>query len=217
MCGRYVAPDGTLIEGVISERHWLPSAPVIKVPNINYNAAPSQFVPIITPKGPKLARFGLLPEWAKDFKYTMINAMAETLEEKRTYKGLLKDNRCLVPALGYYEWHQSGDSKQPYYFSLKDRKVFMLAGLYTSRTDPDDYESFSFTIITCQPNSLQKPIHNRMPVVLEKQHEEIWLSGEKDAALDLLAPYPSEEMQVWKVGNSVGSPKNNNADLIKAV
>ena len=116
--------------------------------------------------------------------------------------------------MGYYEWKSEGSAKITNYFSLKNRKVFMFAGLYNEISDEIGTKGYSFTIITTEPNSLQKPIHNRMPAILAEEDEEKWLTADVDDAIEVLGPYTSDEMQVWEVDRKVGNSKINNPDLI---
>src|SRR5262249_31628081 len=127
----------------------------------SYNVAPTQYVPVLTAEGFEEMRWGLVPQWAKSLNvgYSMINAVAETLSEKPTYRGPLKNQRCLVPASGFFEWLGTPSGKIPYYFHLRSREIFGFAGLYVIRKDSEGLEMKSFSIITCRPNSVVEPIH----------------------------------------------------------
>src|SRR5476651_2005500 len=105
----------------------------------------------------------------------MINAVGETLSEKPTYKKPLINARCIVPASGFYEWLVTPEGKVPYYFHLKDREIFGFAGLFVARKDSEGVEMKSFTIITTTPNKIVEPVHNRMPVILRREDEAVWL------------------------------------------
>jgi putative SOS response-associated peptidase YedK len=126
-----------------------------------------------------IAKWGLLPHWAKDSKigFKMINARAGTLTEKPAYRCLLSRFRCLIPADGFYEWTSGSDGKkQPIHFHLPDYAMFAFAGLWTSRTDEETGEIIeSCTIITTTPNELVAPVHDRMPVILPPDAETVWL------------------------------------------
>ena len=189
-----------------------------------YNAAPTQDLPIVlhgpgTGKRRLVAlRWGLIPFWAKDAKggYTTINAMAETVATTRAFRDAFKSRRCLVPADGFYEWKKVGaKTTQPYRFAMADGAPFAFAGLW-------DFASGEamrrFTIITCQPNALCAPIHNRMPVILDPADFPAWL-GETPAAPDqlhaLLRPFPAERMAAQEIGPEIGNVKNDNAGLIE--
>jgi len=148
----------------------------------------------------------------------MINAKAETLTEKRTYIKPLSYQRCLIPASGFFEWQKTDQGKVPYLFYIPDRPVFCFAGLYVIRKDSEDHELRSFTIITTTPNKLVEPIHDRMPVILSKEEEKIWLNPdftEADQLLPLLDPYPVSEMEKHEVSTDVNSTRNNSPELIQ--
>ena len=179
----------------------------------NYNVAPSQTVPVVTAHGFEDMRWGLVPQWAKSDRvgYSMINARAETLSEKRTFKQpFLSGQRCLVPSTGFYEWHD----KVPFFIHLKDRDLFSMAGLFVTRMD-GEHETKSFTIITTTPNAVVTPIHDRMPVILDRDEEHEWLSAV--AAVDLLPildPYGDDGMEAYEIGPEVGNVKNNYPELL---
>jgi len=141
----------------------------------------------------------------------LINARAETITEKPSFKGSMKYWRCLVPADGFYEWKREGAGKQPYLITMKDDSLFSFAGLWAEWSAPDGSPIPTFTIITTAPNALMENIHNRMPVILRKEDEKRWLS--KDCAvpeaLKLLGQYPAELMKAQPVSTLVNSPANN--------
>lgn len=155
----------------------------------------------------KNIRWGLIPSWAKPDAppKPLINARAETLAEKPSFKQALARRRCLVPADGFYEWQKLEGSKrkQPYFFTLKNRELFAFAGIWEEwRPAPDLPALESFAIITTSANELVAPIHDRMPVILKPDHEALWLDPQiSDASrlLPLLAPYPAEEMELRPV------------------
>ena len=189
----------------------------------NYNVAPTQNVAIVTQESIIQARFGLIPVWAKDLNtgYTMINAKAETVLEKPTYKGLFRHSRCLIPATGFYEWLNDNGVKRPHFFTLKDRTLFSFAGLYSVRKDAEDRDFASFTIITTTPNTLVGKVHDRMPVILTKEDEKDWLNipaEDAEALLSLLKPYPASKMQAVEVSSLVNKASaENSAALIQPV
>src|SRR5665647_3762098 len=127
-----------------------------------------------------LMEWGLIPHWAKDLKSSKhpINARAETLAERPMFRGLLKHNRCLIPASGFYEWKQDGPRKEPYYIHLKESPLFAFAGLYDVWDDANGEAHPTYTIITTEANDLVAPLHNRMPVILRPEDEIRWLSPE---------------------------------------
>jgi putative SOS response-associated peptidase YedK len=146
-------------------------------------------------------RWGLIPSWATDpaIGNRMFNARAETITEKASFKSAFEKRRCLVVADGFYEWQKQGKAKKPFYFGLKSGQPFGLAGLYESWSSPDHREIHSCTIITTDANDLIKPVHDRMPVILAKENESAWLSGDyrdRGALLSMLKPYPSDAMEM---------------------
>jgi putative SOS response-associated peptidase YedK len=216
MCGRF-----TLTVDIDRVARVFGVAPSIQV-SPRYNVAPTQDVVTIMRNGTAhldLLRWGLIPSWAKDASVgsRMINARAETLAEKSSFKRLLHARRCLVVADGFYEWKQEHGGKTPMYITLKDQEPFAFAGLWDSWKDPEGQQVRTCTIITTEPNELMASIHNRMPAILSHQAVEEWLDpAQKDdhALLSLLAPYPAAEMTARPVSRKVNSPKYDSAELI---
>ena len=190
-----------------------------------YNIAPTQGVPVVTNDGSSKLDFftwGLVPFWAKDpsIGSRMINARAETLTEKPSFKNAFKRRRCLILADGFYEWQKlPGDkSKTPMFIHMKDGKPFAFAGLWEDWHSPDGSQILSATIITTNPNELMAPIHNRMPVILPESTYEQWLTpGEIDTQnlSALLQPYPAAAMEAYAVSHLVNSPLNDQPSLIQ--
>ena len=219
MCGRF---SFTGFEG-FEERFQLK----IEFPDLkpNYNVAPSQDIPVILNKGlNQLAFFkwGLIPYWAKDpsIGHKMINARAETVDEKPSFKTCLKRRRCLIVADGFYEWKKEGTTKRPHRITLKSQELFGFAGLWDTWKSPTGELVNSCTIITATPNELMEPIHNRMPVILPRDVESVWLDqGMTDSTLlkSLLVPYTSDLMMAYEVSPFVNSVKNNGPECLVAV
>jgi putative SOS response-associated peptidase YedK len=215
MCGRY-----TLItDAEVAKRYEKPIIGGYAV-NPRYNVAPGQYAPVITAAGICQMRWGLVPAWAKDVNigYRMINARAETLIDRPSFRGLLKANRCLVPASGFYEWKATATGKEPYYISVKGESLISFAGLYTERLDGEGVPLRTFTIITTQPNRLVAQVHNRMPVVLARADEAKWL-GEGPVGtgevLRLLRPYPARAMGMYAVDTAVNRASVDSPELIR--
>jgi putative SOS response-associated peptidase YedK len=192
----------------------------------SYNVAPTQPVlTVVRQDGQNVLttmRWGLVPVWAKDMSIgaKMINARAETLDEKPSFKRLLKSKRCLVVADGFYEWRKTGAQKVPMYIRLKSGSPFGFAGLYDSWKSPEGDTLVSCTIIPTTPNELVATIHDRMPVILPKKQYPFWLDPvNQDAAklLPLLGPYPTKEMEAYPVSRLVNAPKNNTPENIAPV
>jgi putative SOS response-associated peptidase YedK len=184
-----------------------------------YNISPSQPVAVIANNQRDELDFfvwGLIPSWAKDPSIgdRMINARAETLAEKPSFRSAFRRRRCLIPATGFFEWQQvpGQKSKQPMHIRLQSGAPFAFAGLWESWSSPDGSLVLSCTIITTQPNELMAPIHNRMPVILPAAAYDAWLDpGEPPASTlsALLKPYPAGEMTAYPVSTLVNSPAND--------
>ncbi len=217
MCGRFsIAKERDEIE----DRFEIHIDPAMFTKN--YNAAPSQILPIITNEEQEQASFhkwGLIPHWAKDetIGNKLINARGETIAEKPSFRDAAEKRRCLVITDGFYEWQRSGGEKQPYRITLADESLFTFAGLWESWKAEDGREVRTFTIITTEPNELMKPIHNRMPVMLTPDNERVWISDESlEDVMHLLQPYDEKEMNAYPVTKKVNSPKNNDRSVMES-
>ena len=150
----------------------------------------------------------------------MTKQRAETVDEKASFKKPLKDKRCLVLTSGFYEWKKTDSkTKIPYYIRLKNKKPFTFAGLWEN-WNKEDSDLNTFTIITTSPNSLMEPIHNRMPVILDKQARFKWLDPDlKDTAelKEMLVPYRSAEMESYEILTTVKSPKYHTPECISSI
>ena len=191
----------------------------------SYNVAPQSLQPVVrldSETGEReltIMRWGLIPFFAKDAKiaYSTINARAETVASSPVFREPMKRRRCLVPATGFYEWQAlDKKSKQPWAIELADEDLFVFAGLWDRWKEKATGEPLeTYTIITTDPNELLEPIHNRMPVILSPQNYSRWLDPGDPAQLpvDLLRPFPAEEMRAWKVSAAVGNVRNNSPEL----
>lgn len=190
-----------------------------------YNAAPSQQTPVVLNDAPdeiQLLKWGLIPHWAKDPKigYRMINARAETVAEKPSFKGPLKYHRCLVLADGFYEWKKEVKGKVPYRITLKSGEPFAFAGLWDEWTDPKDQTPVrTYTIITTSANAMMQPIHERMPVILKEEDEALWLDDatSQNDVLACMKPYADEQMKAYAVSTMVNSPSMDVPEVIVGV
>ena len=188
-----------------------------------YNIAPSQQAPVVINadggKGVALLQWGLVPWWAKDpsIANRTINAKCESLAQKATFKHLLEQRRCIVPACGFYEWRKEGKEKVAMRFKLKSGEPFAFAGLWDSWRKPDGKFLTTFTIVTTEANNLVRPIHGRMPAMLNDNNALKWLSsdGKVSDALFLLSPYPAEEMEAYDVSALVNDPRNDSPACIE--
>jgi putative SOS response-associated peptidase YedK len=191
----------------------------------SFNIAPTHNVAVVLNDGAtKLVsmRWGLVPSWATDptIGSRLINARAETLTEKAAFKNALRTRRCLVIADGFYEWLKTGRIKTPMFIHLKPERSFGFAGLYETWSPPLGEPLTTCTIITTEPNELVRPIHDRMPVILPKDVEDLWLDPEVEdhhRLLDLLQPYPANEMDGYAVSSLVNSVKNDSPACIEPV
>lgn len=214
MCGRYSLWDIEHIQKIHDKS--------IKGYNLKprYNAAPGQIMPVVTEDGVEPMKWGLVPSWAKEMSigYKMINARAEGIEHKPAYGRLLKTHRCLVPANGFYEWSHQNHDKIPYYITVKGKPLIYFAGLWDHWFDAEKKEFKTFTIITTSANSFMAKIHDRMPVILEKDEETPWLEEKEFINFQkVLDPYPNTKMQAWPVSTLVNRPANDTPEVIKKV
>jgi putative SOS response-associated peptidase YedK len=192
----------------------------------SYNVAPKSVQPVVRlnrDSGNRefaLLRWGLVPFWARDakFTYSTINARAEEAATKPAYREALKKRRCLVPANAFYEWQRlDAKKKQPYAIALKSGEPYAFAGLWERWQPKEGVALETFTILTTDPNELMEPIHNRMPAILEPCDYPRWLDPGDPARLpvDLLRPFPAEKMVCWTVSDRVGNVRNNDPQLLE--
>jgi len=213
MCGRF---SFALSDKIIEELFDVDIEQDDLIPR--YNCAPSQMLAVITNENQKKLSFlkwGLIPFWAKDMSIgsKMINAKAETILEKPSYKKPFKSRRCLVPADSFYEWKQDKE-KNPYRILMKDERPFAMAGIWDKWRDAEGNEINSFSIITTEANDLMKGIHHRMPVILPFSEEKNWLNSDDVSFLcSLLNPYNAQEMQAYAISKLVNNPRNDNQEL----
>jgi putative SOS response-associated peptidase YedK len=185
-----------------------------------YNIAPTQFVAAIRDNNEQrrelvMLRWGLVPFWARDpaIGNRMINARAETVAEKPSYRAAFKHRRCIVLADGFYEWHREGDVKTPYFISLASGKPFALAGLWEDWQDKNSGDSLqTTTLITVAANDFMQPLHHRMPVILQSETADEWLAGANEYLQVAAERTPS--LQAWPVNRRVNNARNQGAELI---
>ncbi len=183
-----------------------------------YNGAPTQELSVITASEPhklQLFRWGLIPDWCKEIpKVPIINARRETLEQKPSFKQIFKNQRCLVPADGFYEWVHSG-KKVPYRFTLKNETLFAFAGIWDSWKQSDGKQINSFAIITTDANKTVEPVHDRMPVILEKEDFNAWLNDKDTNRLKtLLEPIEDSKLIKYRVSDLVNKATAEGPELI---
>jgi putative SOS response-associated peptidase YedK len=225
MCGRFTLSVG--IEELRSVFPWL-AIPVPPLPR--YNIAPTQPVAVVPNNGKRELDYftwGLIPSWAKDPKIgsRMINARSETLTEKPSFRAAYKRRRCLILADGFFEWSKERlangrDVRTPVYVKLGAGNPFAFAGLWEYWQLKQGDEVYSCAIITTPPNDLLKPIHDRMPLILDPGLYDRWLDQEDKAPeelSDFLTPYPAGEMVAYPVSTLVNSPANDLPECIVPV
>lgn len=217
MCGRYGFVPGEDFYNRFKVKNRLESL------SAHYNITPGMNVPVVVRQSPnevKMMRWGLVPFWAKDPKigYKMINARAEGIESKPSFRKPLREQRCLVLTSGFYEWKKMDKDKVPFYIRLKDKKSFAFAGLFDIWKDAEGHPLYSFTIITTIPNKLVMDIHDRMPVILPENSEEVWLDkkvSDLNIILKLLKPYDEGEMEAYPVSKLVNNSQNDGESVIQ--
>lgn len=188
-----------------------------------YNIDPSDGLVAITNENQAVANvldWGFIPEWADgpEDGPRPINARSEGVMNNNLFRSAFENRRCLVVADGFYEWQGHRGSKQPYRIVREDQSPFAFAGIW-SHWEPGDGGSAreSVAILTTEPNAILEPIHDRMPVMLEADEEDVWLSGDVADATDVLDPYPETEMEAYPVSKSVNNPDNESPELFDEV
>lgn len=222
MCGRFTQ---TASPEVIA-RQFNISRPLLVTPR--YNIAPSQPIaairidPETAMRALVMLHWGLIPSWAKDPKigYQCINAKAETVAEKPSFRSAFKKRRCLVVATGFYEWQVRGRIKQPMWIGLQNHAPFAFAGLWEHWQPPEGQPLETCTILTTEPNDLMAPIHNRMPVILAPTAYDQWLDPQfqhTDSLKALLRPYPSDALTAYPVSALVNNPRHDVPQCLEPV
>jgi putative SOS response-associated peptidase YedK len=223
MCGRFAltTSGATLAEEFEVDTT---STKMMSALGPRYNIAPTQPVVAVRlePKSGErelvFFQWGFIPAWAKDPKIgaRMINARSESVAEKPAFRAAFKRRRCLIPADGFYEWQRQDGKKQPLYIHSSNNHVFAFAGLWETWQGADGSEIDSCTILTTEANDLVRPIHDRMPVIIEPDDYNLWLEPDPDPkqAYHLLRPYPAEKMAVYPVSTRVNSPKYDDLECI---
>jgi len=220
MCGRFEIHSAIeLIAKIFGIHEWdieyLPS----------YNIAPSQDILLVVNDGKRRlvkSRWGFVPSWSKELSagYKMINARAESVADKPSFRQAFQNQRCLVVADGFYEWKKEGTTKRPFYIRLKSGKPLGFAGLYNVWKSPEGEQICTSTIITTDANELLQPLHDRMPVITPLNAYDIWLDPtihDKALLQAVLKPYASDALDTYEVTPKVNSPKNNSPENIQRI
>jgi len=236
MCGRY---SQTLDLAEAVKRFGVKPPPFNCKPS--YNIAPGALAPVLCHGGLKLMKWGFIPAWSAPGASTQlfsagntlekkfspdtspesdaapqeregfINARAEGIASRPAFRSAFYRTRCIIPADGFYEWASSAGTKTPYRFEMRDRSMFGMAGIYEEKTG-------TYAIITAVASALVRTVHHRMPVILEKRHEALWLDPkfkDSETLLPLLRAYDSSLMHVYRVSDLVNDPKNDVPDCLK--
>lgn len=216
MCGRYTRRRNAdrLAAEFDAEMDQLELEP-------SFNVAPGQECLVLGPAARRLElkRWGLVPAWSKSESgyANRINACAETLTERSSFRPILARGRCLIPADGFYEWQKP--HKQPFYFSLRGGEPFVFAGLCDEWEKPDGSILKTFSIITTSPNELVAQVHDRMPAILDRKDIDAWLDPETliATAMRMLKPFPAGGMESIPVRPLVNSVRNNDSRLLEPI
>jgi putative SOS response-associated peptidase YedK len=221
MCGRY-----TIVETRQIADEFQPDELDADLSRARYNVAPSQKVPALVYRDQQRVltdlHWGLVPFWADDpaIGNRMINARADSVADKPAYRKSFRQQRCLIPADGFFEWQKKGKQKIPMYVTLKSKRLFAFAGLYAIWHEGGDDELRSCTIITTDANELLQPIHNRMPVILDPENYDHWLNTkftDLKKLTAMLQPFDSDKLEVFPVSTITNSPTNDDPRCIQPV
>lgn len=222
MCGRYTLftnyeqlMDRFDVAVAMDEKFYIPS----------FNIAPSQQVVAIIHDGKSnrmgQLKWGLVPSWSKDEKigYKMINARAETVDEKPSFSQAFLKRRCLIPMNSFYEWKTTTFGKVPMRIRMKSDELFTVAGLWEMWKAPDGKSIYTCTLVTTEANTLMEDIHHRMPVILKRENEKKWLDSLQniEELKSMLVPYDASLMEAFPVSSEVNSPKNNHIGLLNSL
>ena len=220
MCGRFAL----FAKGQFGyESLPLPDPPPVE----RYNIAPTQDIlairssPVTGGSEWAMLRWGLVPSWSKESRtrHLLINARAEGIETKPSFRGAVRHRRCIVPASGFYEWGRQGTGKQPYFVRPAEDEVFALAGIWEHREEQQGGALETVAIITTSANELMRPIHDRMPVILGKEAVAAWIAPatKLDKALAMLGPCSSARMVAYPVSSLVNSARHDGPECVARV
>ncbi|EIM75106.1 hypothetical protein A3SI_14399 [Nitritalea halalkaliphila LW7] len=217
MCGRYtLSKSKEELEKYFQAEMLAPFQP-------RYNAAPTQLLPLITGaqrKGFSFFYWGITPDFAKNKPVAekLINARGETVQEKVSFRKGFQQRRCIIPADGFYEWKRVGKkTKIPYRFTLEDGGLFAFAGIWEEYETTSGESRHTFLIITCSPNALVEEVHDRMPVILDREAQQRWLDPYSSAQTlqDCLQPFSAERMLSYPVSPMVNHAAQDHPSMIR--
>lgn len=183
-----------------------------------YNGAPSQYFPILKNTEPKkltLAKWGFLPHWlAEKRPQGFINSRSETIFEKPIFKNAIIMRRCLIPADGFFEWNRR--TKKPYYIRIKNQKLFSFAGIWEDFQDEQKKDILSYSILTTESSVKINKIHNRMPVILERKNEPLYLQAKNEQEIKKIL-HPLDDFEMYEISTKVNKPANNYPEILEPV
>ena len=222
MCGRFTSYHSN---SEIAKAFVLADVPHLEP---RYNIAPTNTVATILRSNSqndrefKWLRWGLIPHWAKEQKIgnKLINARAETVAQKPSFRSAFRRSRCLIIASGFYEWQRAENKKQPFYIQQIDCLPFALAGLWSTWQSSEVETIDTCTIITTKANEIMQPIHKRMPVILKSDDYEKWLDPtiqQPELLQPLLQPYDSNKLKAYPVSTLVNNPRNDSPECISSI
>ncbi len=222
MCGRVVLSTAPHL---LAERFFLDMVPEL-LPR--FNIAPGQDLPVVVPNPNTEGRLVKFLQWGLELPWQkgpvtgpkLINARAETVQDKPAFREAFLHNRCLVPVDGFYEWQKRDDGPQPFFFSARDRQPMGLAAIWSRNEYPGGHVINSCSILTTAGNSLMRPIHHRMPVILPAADWNFWLdlpADKADTLQTMLRPLPADLMQCWPVGRQVNNPAHDAPDCVQPI
>jgi len=213
MCGRFSLAT---LPNTLARQFGVMDIPALPA---RYNIAPSQDIAVVRAgtggRECTLLHWGLVPAWSKEPKtrYRTINARAETVAAKPAYRDAFRRRRCLVPATGFYEWQQQGDTRVPHYICMQDGGLFAFAGLW-EHWQQGERTLDSCTLIVTEANRLMAPIHARMPVIIAPPQYADWLdpgNTDREHLQSLLVPWTATPMEAWPVSRLVNNPRHDSA------
>ena len=187
----------------------------------HFNICPDSLVPVFTSTDKlNMMKWGLIPPWSEDGKSLVINSRIENITEKPLFNKLIDKKRCLIPTTGYYEWQKSSDkSKTPFFITWRDEKYHAFASIWDTWQNPSGENIFSCSIITSRAQAPLSAIHDRIPFILDKKSEVIWLDKEQNfkQILPQIHPLKSDDIRYYPISKSVNNPYNDSENLIQAL